>query len=30
MTTVFDVARYVLNHAGDMTTIKLEKLVYYC
>jgi len=28
--TVVDVARYVLNHAGDMTTMKLQKLVYYC
>ena len=30
MATVFDVAKYVLNHAGEMTTMKLEKLVYYC
>lgn len=30
MATVFDVAKYVLNHVGDMTTMKLEKLVYYC
>lgn len=30
MASVFDVARYVLNHAGDMTTMKLQKLVYYC
>ena len=27
---VLDVAKYVLNHAGGMTTMKLEKLVYYC
>lgn len=30
MAKVFDVARYILNHAGGMTTMKLEKLVYYC
>lgn len=30
MANVFDVAKYVLNHAGAMTTMKLEKLVYYC
>lgn len=30
MASVFDVARYVLNHSGEMTTMKLEKLVYYC
>lgn len=28
--SVFDVARYVLNHAGAMTTMKLQKLAYYC
>ena len=28
MASVVDVARYVLNHAGSMTTMKLEKLVY--
>ncbi len=27
---VFQVARYILNHAGGMTTMKLQKLVYYC
>ena len=30
MARVFDVAKYVLNHAGAMTTMKLQKLVYYC
>lgn len=30
MAKVLDVARYVLNHAGPMSTMKLEKLVYYC
>lgn len=30
MASVFDVAKYVLNHAGAMSTMKLEKLVYYC
>lgn len=25
----FDVARYILRHAGPMTTMKLQKLVYY-
>lgn len=30
MATVFDVARYILNRIGTMTTMKLEKLVYYC
>ena len=30
MATVFDVAKYILNHAGPMTTMKLQKLVYYC
>lgn len=30
MASVFDVARYVLNHTGSMTTMKLQKLVYYC
>ena len=28
--SIFDVARYLLNHLGDMTTMKLEKLAYYC
>lgn len=30
MASVIDVAKYVLNKAGGMTTMKLEKLVYYC
>jgi uncharacterized phage-associated protein len=30
MTTVFDVAQYLLERLGQMTTIKLQKLVYYC
>lgn len=30
MASVVNVARYVLNHVGEMTTMKLEKLVYYC
>lgn len=30
MATVLDVAKYVLEHNGRMTTMKLEKLVYYC
>lgn len=30
MPSVFDVARYVLNNAGPMATMKLQKLVYYC
>ena len=30
MPTVFDVAQYLLNKMGPMTTIKLQKLVYYC
>lgn len=28
--SVLDTAKYVLHHAGDMATMKLEKLVYYC
>ena len=28
--SIFNVARYILNHAGAMTTMKLEKLAYYC
>lgn len=28
--TVFDVAKYVLHRTGQLTTMKLEKLVYYC
>lgn len=30
MTTVFDVASYILQKCGEMTTWKLQKLVYYC
>lgn len=30
MATVLDVAKYVLNHTGQITTMKLQKLVYYC
>lgn len=30
MATVFDVAKYVLAHTGQITTMKLQKLVYYC
>lgn len=30
MANVFDVAEYILNKIGDMTTMKLQKLVYYC
>lgn len=30
MATVFDVAKYVLNYTGRITTMKLQKLVYYC
>jgi len=30
MATVLDVARYVVKKCGTMTTMKLEKLVYYC
>ena len=30
MATVFDVAQYILCHQGKMTTMKLQKLVYYC
>lgn len=29
MATVFDVAQYILNQAGEMTAMKLQKLVYY-
>lgn len=28
--SVFDVAQYILNKIGPMTTMKLQKLVYYC
>ncbi len=30
MATVFDVAQYILEQQGRMTTVKLQKLVYYC
>ena len=30
MASVFDVARYILEQKGEMTTVKLQKLVYYC
>lgn len=30
MATVFDVAKYILNKKGRLTTAKLQKLVYYC
>ena len=30
MHTVFDVANYILTKCGTMTTMKLQKLVYYC
>ena len=30
MTSVFDVAAYILQQQGPMTTWKLQKLVYYC
>lgn len=30
MTNVFDVASYILEQCGTMTTMKLQKLVYYC
>lgn len=29
MATVFDVARYILGKTGEITTMKLQKLVYY-
>ena len=29
MTTVFDVANYILNKVGQITSMKLQKLVYY-
>ena len=28
--SVFDVAKYILEQQGTMTTMKLQKLVYYC
>lgn len=30
MANVMDVAQYILEKQGEMTTIKLQKLVYYC
>ena len=30
MATVFDVAAYILKQRGEITTMKLQKLVYYC
>ena len=30
MANVFDVARYILHKKGPMTTMKLQKLIYYC
>lgn len=30
MPSSIDVARYILDKFGDMTTMKLQKLVYYC
>src|SRR5262249_33428533 len=30
MTSAHDVAAYILQREGEMTTMKLEKLVYYC
>lgn len=30
MANVFDVAQYILQKQGPMTTMKLQKLVYYC
>jgi uncharacterized phage-associated protein len=30
MATVFDVAAYILAKRGEMTTWKLQKLIYYC
>lgn len=30
MASVLNVAQYVLSHLGEMTTLKLQKLVYYC
>ena len=29
MVTVFDVAKYILNACGEMTTMKLQKMCYY-
>jgi len=30
MANVFDVAKHILEKQGSMTTIKLQKLIYYC
>ena len=30
MANVFDVAKYILEKCGDMSTMKLQKLCYYC
>ena len=30
MATVLDVSKYILEKLGEMTTLKLQKLVYYC
>lgn len=30
MTTVFDTAKYILEQIGTMSTMKLQKLCYYC
>lgn len=30
MATVFDVARYILKKTGELNTVKLQKLIYYC
>lgn len=30
MANVFDVASYVLEQKGNLTTVKLQKLIYYC
>ena len=30
MANVFDVAKYILSDVGDISTIKLQKLCYYC
>ena len=30
MVTVFDVAKYILEQHGPTTTVKLQKLVFYC
>lgn len=30
MASIFDVAKYILKSQGEMTTMKLQKLTYYC